>query len=272
MPEIAEVRTVRDALKKSLLGKKIINVNILYSGIVKTDLDEFKTILKGKTFKDITTLGKWIIFNLGEYSLVSHLRMEGKYYYKPSFEPYETHEHVVFNLDNDFDLRYKDVRKFGVMILCKTSEVMDLVEIKKLGIEPDNKNLTKEYLYEKIHTSNKPMKELLLDQTIINGLGNIYADEVLFASHISPLRKGKDVNLDECELVCKTSKEIILKAYEQGGTTIRSYTSQLGVYGNYQNFLMVHARELRDCKVCGTLIKKIRVGGRGTYFCPTCQK
>ena len=86
------------------------------------------------------------------------------------------------------------------------------------------------------------------------------------------MRKGKDVNLDECELACKTSKEIILKAYEQGGTTIRSYTSQLGVYGNYQNFLMVHARELRDCKVCGTLIKKIRVGGRGTYFCPTCQK
>ena len=272
MPEIAEVRTVRDALRKELIGKSIVNVNILYDGIIKTDLEEFKSILKGKTFKEISTIGKWIIFNLGEYSLVSHLRMEGKYYYKPSFEPFEEHEHVVFNLNNDFDLRYKDVRKFGVMILCKTNEVMDLVEIKKLGIEPDNKNLTKEYLYEKIHTSNKPMKELLLDQTIINGLGNIYADEVLFASHISPLRKGKEVTLEECELICKVSSEIIKKAYKLGGTTIRSYTSQLGVIGHYQDYLMVHTRELRDCKVCGTLIKKIRVGGRGTYFCPTCQK
>ena len=272
MPEIAEVRTVRYVLKKELIGKKIINVNILYSGIVKTDLDEFKSILKGKTFKEVTTIGKWIIFNFGEYSLVSHLRMEGKYYYKPSFEPYEEHEHIIFNLDNDYDLRYKDVRKFGVMIVCKTSDVMSLPEITKLGIEPDNKNLTKEYLYEKIHDSNKKMKELLLDQTIINGLGNIYADEVLFASRISPLRLGKQVTLDECEQICKSAKKIILKAYEQGGTTIRSYTSQLGVYGNYQNFLMVHARENRECKICGCPILKIRVGGRGTYFCTNCQK
>ena len=272
MPEIAEVRTVRDALRKELIGRKIINVNILYSGIVKTDLEEFKSILKNKTFKEITTIGKWIIFNLGEYSLVSHLRMEGKYYYKPSFEPYEDHEHIIFSLDNDFDLRYKDVRKFGVMILCKTSDVMSLPEITKLGIEPDNKSLTKEYLYSKIHDSNKKMKELLLDQTIINGLGNIYVDEVLFASSISPLRLGKDVLLEECELICKEANRIITKSYELGGTTIRSYTSQLGVIGHYQDYLQVHTREGMECPRCKELILKTRVGGRGTYYCPNCQK
>ena len=272
MPEIAEVRTVRDALRKELIGRKIINVNILYSGIVKTDLNEFINILKNKSFKEITTIGKWIIFNFGEYSLVSHLRMEGKYYYKPSNEEYEKHEHIIFNLDNNYDLRYKDVRKFGVMILCKTNEVMSLPEITKLGIEPDNKSLTKEYLYEKIHNSNKPMKELLLDQSIINGLGNIYADEVLFASSISPLRLGKDVLLNEYELICKEADRIITKSYELGGTTIRSYTSQLGVIGHFQDYLQVHTREGKECPKCGNTIIKIRVGGRGTYYCPNCQK
>ena len=272
MPEIAEVRTVRDALKKTLIDRTIINVNVIYPGIVKSDLNEFKTILKGKTFKEITTIGKWIIFNFGEYSLVSHLRMEGKYYYKSSFEPLEIHEHIVFNLDNDFDLRYKDVRKFGVMILCKTNEVMDLVEIKKLGLEPDNKNLNKEYLFEKIHNLNKPIKEILLDQTIINGLGNIYVNEVLFACGINPFRKGCNVTLDECELICKYSYEITKKAYEAGGTTIRSYTSQLGVIGAYQNYLKVHDKEGHNCPKCGDLILKTKVGGRGTYYCPNCQK
>ena len=144
MPEIAEVRTVKSALKKNIIGKTIKDINIIYSNIIKTNLDEFKSILIGKTFKDITTIGKWLVFNLGDYSLVSHLRMEGKYYYKKSNEEIEKHEHIIFNLDNGYDLRYKDVRKFGVMILCKTSEVMNLVEIKKLGLEPDDSSLNEE--------------------------------------------------------------------------------------------------------------------------------
>lgn len=272
MPEIVEVRTVKDALKKRILNRKIIDIKYRYDGIIKSDKKEFKNVLIGSTFKDIRSIGKWLIFDLGEYSFLSHLRMEGKYYIKPTSEEYEKHEHIIFNLDNNYDLRYKDVRKFGVMILVKTKDIYLLEEIKKLGIEPDNDSLTKEYIYDKIKKSNKPIKELLLDQTIINGLGNIYVDEVLFESKINPTRIGSSITLEECDKIRKSSFKIIKKATKEGGTTIRSYTSSLGVIGNYQNYLKVHTKENNNCPNCNTLIKKIRVGGRGTYYCPKCQK
>ena len=272
MPEIAEVRTVKDALRDKIIGRTINNIIYRYDGIIKSDKDEFKKILIGKTFKDIRSIGKWLIFDLGEYSVLSHLRMEGKYYIKPSDEEYEKHEHIIFNLDDNYDLRYKDVRKFGVMKLIKTKDIYNTEEISKLGIEPDNISLTKEYIYSKIHDSNKPIKELLLDQSIINGLGNIYVDEVLFSSKIHPERKGNSISLEECNKIKESCYEIITKATKYKGSTIRSYTSSLGVEGEYQKYLKVHTRVNNPCIECNTKIERIRVGGRGTYYCPNCQK
>ena len=123
-----------------------------------------------------------------------------------------------------------------------------------------------------MHKSNKPIKELLLDQSIINGLGNIYVDEVLFKSGIKPTRLGNTIKLKECASIKDACYEIITKATECGGTTIRSYTSSLGVEGRYQEFLQVHTKVNKPCPVCGNTIKKIRVGGRGTYYCNKCQK
>ena len=197
--------------------------------------------------------------------------MEGKYYVKPTNEEYEKHEHIIFNLDNNYDLRYKDVRKFGVMKLVKTKDIYNTEEIRKLGIEPDSKELTKEYIYSLIKF-NKPIKELLLDQSIINGLGNIYVDEVLFSSKIHPERKGNSISLEECDKIRNSCYEIITKATKYKGTTIRSYTSSLGVEGEYQKYLKVHTRVNKPCLECNTKIEKIRVGGRGTYYCPNCQK
>jgi len=203
--------------------------------------------------------------------------MEGKYFIKDHKETIDKHEHVIFELDDGFDLRYADVRKFGRMDLVK-KELLETVEgVHKQGREPvDNElctdKLTKEYLYEKVHDKKLPLKELLLDQTIISGLGNIYADEVAFGAKLDPLKEGKDLSLNDCENIIKSARDIITKAIKEGGTTIRSYTSSLGVTGNYQNFLMVHKREGEPCKDCGSLIKKIKVGGRSTYFCPKCQK
>ena len=272
MPEIAEVRTVRKVLKESIVGRTIKDITYRYDGIIKTDKDEFKNILIGRTITDVNNFGKWIFIELGEYTILSHLRMEGKYYIKPTDEEYEKHEHIIFKLDNDKDLRYKDVRKFGVMMLVKTKDIYNTPEISKLGKEPDDTNLTKEYLYEKIHDSKLPIKELLLDQTIINGLGNIYVDEVLFKAHIKPMRLGSTIKLNECDGICDACREIIPKATELGGTTIRSYTSSLGVTGHYQDYLCVHTKVGEPCPICGTTIEKTRVGGRGTYMCKKCQK
>lgn len=198
--------------------------------------------------------------------------MEGKYYIKEHNEEINKHEHIIFELDNGLDLRYHDVRKFGRMDLVKKEDIESVEGVHKQGIEPIDGKLSKEYLYERFKDSNLTMKELLLDQTIISGLGNIYVDEVLFKSNINPSRVGKSISLDECEKIKLSSKEIIENAIKCGGTTIRSYTSSLGVIGHYQEYLMVHKRENEPCKVCGSIIKRIKIGGRSTYYCPKCQK
>jgi len=179
---------------------------------------------------------------------------------------------VIFELDDNTELRYKDTRKFGRMHLIKKDELDNCKALVNVGLEPFAENLTSDYLLEKYKTKKLPIKTVLLDQTIISGLGNIYADEVLYASKIHPLRNALDLNEKECERIIESSKRIILKAIEEGGTTIKSYTSSLGVIGNYQNYLKVHTKENALCEVCHEKIQKIKVGGRSTYFCKNCQK
>ena len=272
MPEIAEVETVRNVLKKQILNKKIINVKVLYSNMIESNLDEFKKELVGKEFKDILRRGKWLIFDLDGYYLISHLRMEGKYFLKNSNEKIEKHEHVIFEFVDNTSLRYHDTRKFGRMKLLKKEDMINCEEINKQGFEPGDKKLTGDYLLEKFKNKKLPIKTVLLDQTIISGLGNIYADEVLFKSNINPLKKANEITLDEANKICSSSKEIIKKAIENGGTTIRSYTSSLGVTGHYQDFLKVHKRENQKCFNCNGIIKRIKVNGRSTYYCLNCQK
>lgn len=272
MPEIAEVETVRRTLKERILGKKIKSVNVIYERIIESDLEEFRTKLVGLSFDDILRKGKWLLFSIGDYYLCSHLRMEGKFFVKDSSEEILKHEHIIFTLEDGVDLRYHDTRKFGRMNLVLKSEIDNYEAVKKQGIEPIDDALTAEYLYEKLRKKRLPMKSLMLDQTIISGLGNIYADEVLYEARIYPLKLGTEIRIEECQRIVDGARKIILKAIECGGTTIRSYTSSLGVTGNYQDYLNVHKREKEECKCCGNAIVRIVVGGRSTYYCENCQK
>ncbi len=272
MPEIAEVETVRNALKKQILNKKIKDVNILYSKMIENDKEEFKKILINNSFKDILRRGKWLIFELDKYYLLSHLRMEGKFFIKNHEEDINKHEHVIITFLDNSELRYHDTRKFGRMKLINKEDLETTEEIQKQGYEPNSKELTKEYLKDKFKNKTMPIKTALLDQTIISGLGNIYADEVLFKSKINPLRDAKSLSLDECASIVSSANEIIKEAIKHGGTTIRSYTSSLGVTGSYQNYLLVHKKEGQECPICHNKIKRIKVGGRSTYYCEHCQK
>jgi formamidopyrimidine-DNA glycosylase len=198
--------------------------------------------------------------------------MEGKYFIKDSNEEINKHEHVIFTFEDNSDLRYHDTRKFGRMNLVLKKDIDSVEGVRKQGIEPIDESLTKEYLYDNFKKRRLPMKTLLLDQTIISGLGNIYADEVLFAAKINPLKIGSDITLEECQRIVDASKLIIEEAIKCGGTTIKSYTSSLGVTGRFQQNLMAHKRENEECKNCSTIIKRIVVGGRSTYYCENCQK
>lgn len=269
MPELPEVETVRKTLKRELIGKKIKRVDILYSGIIATNLNDFKNNIIGQEFKDIKRIGKYLIFELNNYYLVSHLRMEGKFFLKDLSDKIEKHEHVIFNLF-DISLRYHDTRKFGKMYLVDKDKLFTDTPLINIGKDPWDKSLNPMYLKDKFN-NHKHIKTLLLDQSIISGIGNIYADEILFKSKINPLRLGKDLtDLDLLNIISNT-KDILEKSIKHGGTTIRSYTSSLGVIGHFQDYLMVHQREGEECNVCQSIIIKTKVNGRGTYYCPKCQ-
>ena len=271
MPEIAEVETVRNTLKKRILHKKIVDFKVFYKPILLDDETYVKENLIGKEFVDIKRIGKWLLFETDTHYLLSHLRMEGKYYLKQKDDKIEKHEHVEFVFVDGSDMRYHDTRKFGRMKMVLKDHLYEFEGIKKQGIEPIDKRLSKEYLFEKFTKSQLPMKTLLLDQTIISGLGNIYADEVLFDASISPFKKGCDMTLEECEKIKVSAKKIIELAIKDGGTTIRSYTSSLGVTGRFQQHLMVHSKDGDFCSKCGMKIQKVFVGGRSTYYCRVCQ-
>lgn len=270
MPELPEVETVKNTLKNLIVGKEINDIIIRYDKIIKYDLGEFKNILCGRRVMDIKRRGKYLMIIFDEYVLISHLRMEGKYFLKTIEDEYEKHEHIIFSFTDKSELRYHDTRKFGTMNLVKLGEEYTTEPLKKLGLEPLDEKLTVEYLRRKLKTA-KPIKSALLDQTIIAGLGNIYVDEVLFIAKIHPEQPANSLSDIDIQNIIDASSVVIKKAIELGGTTIRSYTSSLGVTGRFQNELLVHGKAGEACPNCGSTIKKIRVGGRGTSYCDKCQ-
>ena len=273
MPELPEVETVKETLKQKLIGKKILNVNIYHNNIIEyPKIEVFKQNIKNQTINNMDRYGKWLIFVLDDYYLLSHLRMEGKYFFKTNKEERNKHEHVIFTLDDKTELRYMDVRKFGKMHLIKKEDINKQGPFLEMGLEPWNEKLTKDYLKEKYLNKKIPIKTTLLDQSIIVGIGNIYADEILFLSKINPLKSTNTLTNQDLNNIIKNTKEVLEKAIKKGGTTIRSYTSVDGVHGLFQQELYVHGKKDEKCKLCQTNIIKIKVGGRGTYYCPQCQK
>ena len=273
MPELPEVETVKETLKRLIVGKKIIGITVNYSNIIEyPNVQLFKEEIINQTINDIKRRGKWLLFDLDNYYLLSHLRMEGRYFYKNKNDEHLKHEHVIFNFSDETELRYLDSRKFGKMHLIEKKDAYNQKPLNELGLEPWDDNLTISYLKEKYKNKKLPIKTVILDQSIIVGIGNIYADEILFLSNINPLKKASLLNDDELLNIIKYTKEILEKAILNGGTTIKSYESSEGVHGKFQQNLLVHNRENENCPNCKNKIIKIKVGGRGTYYCPNCQK
>ena len=268
MPELPEVETVKNTLKKHVLGKKIIKVDVLYNIIDKPSVEEFKRLVKNQTIIDIKRRGKFLMFELNDYYLLSHLRMEGKYFIDGNITP---HDHVIFYFDDGI-LKYNDTRKFGRMYLIEKDKVYTEKPLCCLGLEPWDEKLTSEYLMNKIKNKRLPIKSILLNQSIITGIGNIYADEILFKSRINPLKKGSEISINESNSIIKYTRDILKEAIKLGGTTIKSYESSRGVHGKFQHNLLVHNHKGELCKICNSIIIKIKVNGRGTYYCSKCQK
>ncbi len=271
MPELPEVETVRKVLDKEIVGLTITDIKIKYDNIIDYDIDDFKKKIINKKITGTDRLGKYLIFNLNDGNIISHLRMEGKYFYLPKDTFDNKHVHVVYYFDNGYSLIYQDVRKFGRMTYRENNELFSTKPLSEVGIDPIlNKKIDIENIYDKIISRSVAIKTTLLDQSIIAGLGNIYVDEVLFLSKIDPTRPSNTIKKEEVERIVNSSISILSKAIEFKGTTIRSYTSSLGVEGQFQNFLNVHTK--KECPHCKNILNRVKINGRTTYFCKNCQR
>lgn len=273
MPELPEVETVRRGLQKLVLGQKIARVEVLYPKMIVGDADDFKAKLTEQTLEKIERRGKYLLFRFTNgLTVVSHLRMEGKFYVKEATDPVDKHTHVIFDLADGRQLRYNDVRKFGRMQLVQTGSEEKLPGLAKLGPEPVAETFKVADFYQKLQKKKKNIKTALLDQTLVTGLGNIYVDEVLWQSKIHPETSCQKLTLVQATILHDNIITELAKAIKAGGTTIRSYTDAFQKTGAFQFELDVYGRTDEPCKRCGTKIQKIVVGQRGTHFCPHCQQ
>ena len=272
MPELPEVETVRRGLEKMILGKKISSVEISYPKMIKTDFGQFQKELPGQVVETMGRRGKYLLFHLSDKILISHLRMEGKYFYYPDEIPTRKHAHVFINFEDGGTLVYEDVRKFGTMELL-APELLDSYFIsKKLGPEPTEQDFDLERFKLALKKSKKPIKSHLLDQTLVAGLGNIYVDEVLWRAKVHPSRTSNSLSAQEARKVHDETIKVLGQAVEKGGSTIRTYTNAFGEDGTMQDFHQVYDKAGQACSRCGSIIEKIQLGGRGTHFCPKCQR
>lgn len=270
MPELPEVETVKNILQGIVPGKKVKAIDVYYSGCIKASVDEFKSFTIGETFKEVTRRGKFLIFHMSNNKVVvSHLRMEGKYFEGNENDTPDKHDIMRYVFTDGTTLKYNDVRKFGILVPQKEDECQDIPPLSDVGKEPWD--LKPEELYKGLQLKKSTIKEGLLDQRLIAGLGNIYDDEVLFATKINPKRKANTITIDECADILKESSRILNEAIVNGGSTIKSYHPKEGVSGLMQNKLLAYGHENESCPNCGFPLRKIFIGGRGTVYCPKCQ-
>jgi formamidopyrimidine-DNA glycosylase len=274
MPEMPEVESVRRGLEHMIVGKTFMFVKVLWDRIISTpDVATFQKDLIGETIESITRRGKYLIIHTTNFDLISHLRMEGKYeFHEFHSEPRSNpHIHVVFRFSDGTELRYIDVRKFGRMALVKKDEWQNYPGILKLGPEPLGNDFDETKFYQSLQRHSKNIKSVLLDQSAVAGLGNIYCDECLWLGKIHPGTPANHLTKKDSAALREAIINVLTKANEAGGTTIRSFINAEGHAGNFQEFLNVYGRTGEPCHRCETPIEKIKLSGRGTHFCPHCQ-
>ncbi len=281
MPELPEVETIRKGLEKYLVGKKIKEVEVRDSKLFQGD----KFHPTGAIVSGVRRFGKGLVIDLDNgYSIVAHIKLTGQFIY----EGKETKELVpdmklvapvpskftraIFHLEGGATLFFNDIRRFAWMRFIKTTEVKTLPFFKEMGPEPF-KDLKFEYFKTVLQKSTGAIKSTLMDQKKIGGVGNIYANDALNLAKIDPKRSGKSLNDLEIKKLYEAVETVLKTGLKYGGATEINYVNVLGQAGKYQNHFLAYGRAGEKCKQCGKgIIKKIRIAGRGTYFCPVCQK
>lgn len=270
MPELPEVETIAANMRNgtpgqpSLVGLAIVSAQVFWSrSLVEPGVEEFLTRIRGQEIRTVTRRGKFLVFELNPDSLLIHLRMSGDLFVEPISAPVAQHHRLVINLEKNLRLSFNDPRKFGRVWLTRDPQSV----FGALGPEPFDDTLTAQDFYQRLTARRRQLKPLLLDQSFLAGLGNIYADEALNLARLHPLSASDSLSFDQAERLLHSIREILQEGIRRNGASID------WVYrgGDFQNYFRVYQRTGEPCPTCGTPIQRITVGQRGTHFCPNCQ-
>jgi formamidopyrimidine-DNA glycosylase len=288
MPELPEVEVVKKSLTKKVQNSIIKAIKINDHRLrYKIDKNQIKKIA-GLKIEKIIRRSKFLLFFLGKKKIMLvHFGMTGKFFlidkkktkYKTSFyysitEKDRKYDRVIFDLSKNQKLIYNDVRKFGFIKFFDHDQIDENLHLKKLGPEPLNSKFNFDYFKRKIFGKNRVIKEILMDQTFVSGLGNIYTNEILFLSKIKPTKKTKYLSNKEIKKIIKFTKKILSQAIELGGSSIKDFSSDSGKKGLFQQHFRVYGKKGENCskKRCNNIISKIVIANRATFYCPKCQK
>ena len=275
MPELPEVQTiVNDLVASNVINRTIVGVEVFWPktiGDMKTET--FRKKVSGQTIQNIRRRAKYIIFDFAaQWHLLVHLRMSGRLYLTPNSMKHDKHEHVILHLNDNSDLRFHDTRKFGRMILTENPESI----LGKLGPEPLSNDFSAEQFKTMLKSRHRQLKPLLLDQTFIAGLGNIYVDEALWEARLHPQRIASSLSSKKVNDLYHSIRKVLQQGIDNQGTSLgdgkSNFVSAKRRQGSNAKNLMVFRRTNRECPRCGSMIKRIVVGQRSTHICPRCQK
>jgi formamidopyrimidine-DNA glycosylase len=272
MPELPEVETIVRRLRSELVDLKISKVRVLTPKIIRLPKEIFIQSLTGAIIREIRRKGKLILMDLSlGRTLVLHLKMTGQVLLTPKPTKADRHTHVIFDLSPEgMQMHYRDVRKFGFFDLTQGDPADQTPYFKRVG--PDPFEISVLQFTRLVLSKKKAVKSLLLDQSLISGLGNIYVDESLFQAKIHPLTKAGAISAARIKLLHRVIRRVLSRAILKKGSTLKDYRRPDGSSGGFQNYHQVYGRTGQACPFCQSPIQKIRVGGRGTHFCPGCQK
>lgn len=272
MPELPEVETIVRGLQKTVVGKKIRNVKVIFPGIVKQDTKNFIRNVGRSKIIMVRRQGKYILIDLSNSkTILTHLGMTGNFLLVKSSSPRNKHNHLIIRFyETRKELRYNDQRKFGKIKSFLTCKEENVSELKKLG--PESLNISASDFINLFKKRKGRIKSALLNQQILAGLGNIYADESLFGARIHPSQKIDQLTFPQLRKLHQAIQIILKKAIKAGGSSIENYYKVNGKIGSFQLQHKVYGREGLSCKKCGTKIKRIKISQRSSYFCPRCQK